>query len=73
MAELSDKLDARDRVSLTLRSTAVPITITTISYCVTFAVGAASEFKAMKIFSLYTGTYNRFFFYYSELNNRLPI
>ena len=55
VAEYSDKLDARDRVSMALRSTGVPITITTITYAVTYSVGTASGYKAVQIFSLFTG------------------
>ena len=51
---------ARDRISAALRTSGIPITITTITYVTAFAVGTRSGYLVMKLFSIYTGNFNQF-------------
>lgn len=50
-----NRKEARDRISMTLRNSGIPITITTISYVTGFAVGTTSGYIAIKLTSIYTG------------------
>ena len=53
--DVGDEPVATKRVAFALRSSGVPVTITTLCHIVTFMIGFWSGYKVVRIVSAYTG------------------
>ena len=53
--DVGDEPDATKRVAFAMRSSGVPVTVTTLCHVVTFMIGFWSGYKVVRIVSAYTG------------------